>query len=621
MKGEQMSNPDAVGPVLAVIERHAGSRGDAPAILGPGDPAGLSYRRLAARMHAVRAALTGLGVRPGHRVAVVPSEDADSAALLLGVLATAACCPVNPLWSAAETQDYLDTLDVAVIVLADGAGTAATQQVAASKARAVALRFTGDEVAVEQRNAGRPAETAATGPYPDEALLLRTSGTTSIGKVVSLSGAGVVAAAQATVDAYRLTEADRRFNIMPFFHVQGLVGSLIAALVPGGSIVCAPAPDPATVLRHAVAAGATWLSATPTMHRLMVRHVPHDSGWPRESGWPGALRFVRCGSGALTERLRAELERGYGLPVVESYGMSEAHQIASTALPGGRGGAGLVPTGSEVAVLDEHGQVSAAADASGEIVIRGANVMSGYVWPPGLESPFVSGWLRTGDLGRLLPDGSFLITGRIKDMINVGGEKVSPFEVEAAMLSHPAVAEAVAFGIPDPVRDEQLGAVLVLRPGPTPGDEELRAYLGQRLAPVKVPRVFLRRTDIPVAGSGKIQRGSLAEMLAPELAGQLARAEQAAAAPDGRTAPRTPVEAMVKGLWSLVLKRDDIGVADDFMTLGGDSMAAMALLSLVEDSLGVAITPAELFTDVTTIEAMATAIGERTSGASEGTGR
>jgi acyl-CoA synthetase (AMP-forming)/AMP-acid ligase II/acyl carrier protein len=610
-----MSNPDAVGPVLAVIARHAESRGDAPAILGPGDPAGLSYRRLAARTHAVRAALTGLGVRRGHRVAVVPGEDADSAALLLGVLATAACCPVNPLWSAGETQDYLDTLDVAVIVLADGAGTAAAQQVAAAKAPAVALRFTGDEVVVEQRNAGRPAETAAIGPYPDEALLLRTSGTTSIGKVVSLSGAGVVAAAQATVDAYRLTGADRRFNIMPFFHVQGLVGSLIAALVPGGSIVCAPAPDPATVLRHAVTAGATWLSATPTMHRLMVRHVP------RESGWPGALRFVRCGSGALTDGLRAELERGYGLPVVESYGMSEAHQIASTALPGGRGGAGLIPTGSEVAVLDEHGQVTTAAGASGEIVIRGANVMSGYVWPPGLQSPFVSGRLRTGDLGRLLPDGSFLITGRIKDMINVGGEKVSPFEVETALLSHPAVAQAVAFGIPDPVRDEQLGAVLVLRPGARPGDEELRAYLGQRLAPVKVPRVFLRRTDIPVAGSGKIQRGSLAEMLAPELAEQLARAEQAASAPDGRTAPRTPVEAMVKGLWSLVLKRDDIGVADDFMALGGDSMAAMALLSLVEDSLGVAITPAELFTDVTTIEAMATAIAERASGASEGTGR
>jgi acyl-CoA synthetase (AMP-forming)/AMP-acid ligase II/acyl carrier protein len=615
MKGVQMSNPDAVSPVLAVIERHADGRGDASAILGPDDPAGLSYRRLAARMHAVRSALSGLGVRPGHRVAVVPGEDADSAALLLGVLATAACCPVNPLWSPAETQDYLDTLDVAVIVLADGAGTAAAQQVAGAKASAVALRFTGDEVVVEQRNAGRPAETAATGPYPDEALLLRTSGTTSIGKVVSLSGPGVVAAAQATVDAYRLTEADRRFNIMPFFHVQGLVGSLIAALVPGGSIVCAPGPDPATVLRQAVAAGATWLSATPTMHRLMVRHVPP------ESGWPGALRFVRCGSGALTEGLRAELERGYGLPVVESYGMSEAHQIASTALPGGRGGAGLVPTGSEVAVLDENGKVTTAAGASGEIVIHGANVMHGYVWPPGLPSPFVSGRLRTGDLGRLLPDGSFLITGRIKDMINVGGEKVSPFEVEAAMLSHPAVAEAVAFGIPDPVRDEQLAAVLVLRPGATAGDQELRAYLGQRLAPVKVPRVFLRRTEIPVAASGKIQRGSLAEVLAPELAQELARAEQSAAGPDGRTAPRTPVEAMVKGLWSLVLKREDIGVADDFLTLGGDSMAAMALLSLVEDSLGVAITPAELFTDLTTVEAMAAAIGERTGRAPEGTGR
>ncbi|AGL16511.1 non-ribosomal peptide synthetase [Actinoplanes sp. N902-109] len=608
-----MSNSDAAGPVLAVVERHAQSRGDAPAILRPGDEpgGGLSYRRLAARLHAVRAALTELGVRPGHRVAVVPGEDADSAALLLGVLATAACCPVNPLWSAAETQDYLDTLDVALIVLADGAGPAAAALVSAAKAPAVTIRFTGDEVTVLPQRGGRPAGTAATGPYPDEALLLRTSGTTSIGKVVSLSGAGVVAAAQATVDAYHLTGADRRFNIMPFFHVQGLVGALIAALVAGGSIVCAPAPDPATVLRTALDSGATWLSATPTMHRLMVRHVPADGTWP------GTLRFVRCGSGALTGGLRAELEAGYGLPVVESYGMSEAHQIASTPLPGDPPAAGLVPTGSEVGVVDRHGEVSTAVDASGEIVIRGANVMHGYVWPPGLASPWAGDWLRTGDLGRLLPDGSFLITGRVKEMINVGGEKVSPFEVEAAMLSHAAVAEAVAFGIPDPVRDEQLGAVLVLEPGAQLGDEEFRSYLGQRLAPVKIPRVVLRRPDVPVAESGKIQRGSLAAVLA----GELAAAERAAAQPRGRTAPRTPAEAMLKGLWSLVLKRDDLGVDDDFMILGGDSMAAMALLSMVEDSLGVAITPAELFTDVTTIAAMAAVIGERTAAAGGGAGR
>lgn len=619
-----MSNPEAGSPILAVIERHARTRGDAPAILVPGDPAGLSYQRLAGRMRAVRVALGELGVRPGHRVAVVPGEDADSAALLLGVLTAAACCPVNPVWSAAETQDYLDTLDVALIVLADGAGTAAAQQVAAAKAPSVTIRFTGEDALVEPQGGGHPAETAATGPYPDEALLLRTSGTTSIGKVVSLSAVGVVAAAQATVDAYHLTENDRRFNIMPFFHVQGVVGSLIASLLPGGSIVCAPAPDPATALRHALDSGATWLSATPTMHRLMVRHVPRD----RE--WPGPLRFVRCGSGALTAGLRTELETGYGLPVVESYGMSEAHQIASTPLPGDPGAAGLVPTGSQVAVLDRHGQVAVAADASGEIVIRGANVMHGYVWPPGLESPFVRGgsggdtggdtdggaWLRTGDLGRLLPDGSFLITGRVKEMINVGGEKVSPFEVEAAMLSHPAVAEAVAFGIPDPVRDEQLGAVLVLGPGATLGDEEFRAYLGQRLAPVKVPRLFLRRADIPVADSGKIQRASLAAVLAEELT-----AAEPAAEPGGRAAPRTPVQAMLKGLWSLVLKREDIGVDNDFMALGGDSLAAMALLSLVEDSLGVAITPAELFTDITTIEAMAAAIGERTSDTTRGAGR
>ena len=177
------------------------------------------------------------------------------------------------------------------------------------------------------------------------------------------------------------------------------------------------------------------------------------------------------------------------------------------------------------------------------------------------------------------------------------------------MLSHPAVAEAVAFGIPDRVRDEQLGTVLVLRQGVTLGDEEFRAYLGRRLAPVKVPRRFLRRAGIPAAESGKVRRNSLAAVLAEELA-----AAEPAGAPAVRAAPRTPAEAMVKGLWSLVLKREDIGVHDDFLVLGGDSLTAMALLSMVEDSLGVTLTPQELFTDVTTIEAMAAAIGERMSG-------
>ena len=598
--------------LLAAIDHHAVVRGDAPAILAPGErpAAALSYRRLARRIHAARRCLAGLGVRPGHRVAVVTGEDRDSGVLLLSVLSSAGCCPMNPIWPAAEAQEHLAALGAALVIVTGSAAAAATAQLAAVKAPVVTLRFTGDDEVVadrwhENRAIGEVAETA----YEDEALLLRTSGTTAAGKIVSLDAASVVAAAEASVRAYHLTETDRRLNIMPFFHVQGLVGSLATALLAGGSIVCVPAPDPVTVLRHAADTGATWLSATPAMHRMMLGHIAEH----RER--LGALRFVRCGSGALTSTLRAELEAGYGIPVVESYGMSEAHQIASTPLPPDPSATGLVPTGSRVAVLDPRGAVRTDPGASGEIVIQGANRMRGYVWPPGAESPFVDGWLRTGDLGRLLEDGSFLITGRAKEMINASGEKVSPFEVESAMLGHPAVREAAVFGIPDPVRDERLAAVVVLHDGSALADDEFRAFLGKRLAPFKVPRQILRRAAIPVEESGKISRRSLAAVLA----GELSAAAAAEAQPPSREAPRTPAEAMVRALWALVLRRDQIGVQDDFLALGGDSLTAVALLSMVEDSLGVAFSPLDLFTEVTTVAAMAEAIESRsvTPGAGE----
>lgn len=527
--------------VFSAISHHANRDPDAPAIL---DHAGdiFSYAELVEQIQLTTDRLKQFGLQRGHRVATVTGGDHASAVLLLSVLGTAACCPVNPAWAETEIKEYLDALGAILIISTESYTATVKKKLAGCGVPLCVFRWDARLPA-----GGRLEPTGgdlSSGPLApprfaeDDAVLLRTSGTTSTGKIVALDTSAVLAGAQASVNAYRLTESDRRLNIMPFFHVQGLVGSLITSLLAGSSIVCCPAGDPARAVQDIATSGATWLSATPTMHRLMLKEV----GNYRDQRL--GLRFVRCGSGALTQNLRAELEAGYGVPVIESYGMSEAHQIASTPLPPDPDAAGMVPTGSLVAILARDNQISSEPEEPGEILIKGANVMRGYVWPPDMPSGFLDGWLRTGDMGYINIDGSLTISGRIKDLINTGGEKVSPYEVEAAMMRHTAVSEAVAFGIPDDILGERPAAVVIVRPGETLDSNEFRSFLGQYIAPHKIPQQVVQRNDIPVTPSGKVSRSSLAVALEDELA----EVSESRAGEAGHELPSTATEAMLKGL-------------------------------------------------------------------------
>lgn len=403
--------------------------------------------------------------------------------------------------------------------------------------------------------------------------------------------------------AYEIDECDRRLNFMPLYHVQGLVGSVTASLVAHGSIVCTPGFEARRVPEWVREWGATWFSATPTMYQEILRS---GAGGLAELGSAG-LRFTRVGSSALPQTQRSQIEDAFLLPVVESYGMTEAHQIASTPLDRRRHRAGAVgpPTGSAIAILLPNGGGFGSPGELGEVVIRGANVVDGYVDDPQANREcFVDGWFRTGDLGLLDEAGYLVLRGRLKEIINRGGEKISPHEVDEALLEHPSVVEAVTFPVPDPTLQEAVGAAVVLDPDARLDEVELRRFASSRLAPHKVPRHIRFVEAIPrTAPGGKIRRDGLAAQIGVSVSDT--HNETMPAAPAGG------VESAVRGIWKEVLALPEIGLDDDFFFLGGDSLTGAQVLAMVFDVFGIELDPFAMYDKANTIAGMAHLIREQ----------
>jgi acyl-CoA synthetase (AMP-forming)/AMP-acid ligase II len=256
----------------------------------------------------------------------------------------------------------------------------------------------------------------------------------------------------------------------------------------------------------------TWYTAVPTMHQTILARAARHAQVIRDN----PLRFIRSSSSALPPQVIAELETTFNAPVVESYGMTEAaHQMASNPLPPAvrkRGSVGIA-AGPEVAIMDPEGRLLQAGE-NGEIVIRGANVTAGYQNNPKANAEaFTNGWFRTGDQGTMDPEGYVSITGRLKEIINRGGEKISPREVDEVLMDHPAVRQVVTFAVPHDKLGEDVAAAVVLREGAAATEKELREFLGSRLAAFKVPRTILFLDEIPKGATGKLQRIGLAQKL------------------------------------------------------------------------------------------------------------
>jgi len=569
-----------------LIAARAEAAPDAPSIAAPGR-APLSYRGLLECIHETAGTLSGLGIVTDDRVAVVLPNGPEMATAFLGVAAVAACAPLNPGLREGEFTSSFESLRVKALIHLAGMDSPALR--AAWELGIPLIPLTPIfEAEAGWFTLGERTGTAAFTGADDTALVLSTSGTTAKPKVVPLTHHNLCASARNIRASLALTPADCCLNIMPLFHIHGLVGALLSSLAAGACTVCTPGFNAPEFFSLVAASRPTWYSAVPTMHQaILAQAAGHQAVVDRRP-----FRFIRSCSAALPPQVMAKLEETLGAPVIEAYGMTEAaHQMASNPLPPSirkPGSVGL-PAGPEVAIMDDAGRLLPTGER-GEVVIRGENVMTGYAENPEANArAFTDGWFRTGDQGFLDRDGYLVLTGRIKEMINRGGEKLTPLEIDEALLDHPAVAQAVAFAVPHPWLGEEVAAAVVLRPGMALAERELRAFLAPRLADFKIPRKIVFLAEIPKGPTGKIQRIGLAEKLGVQDAFNMP--ETAAE----YVAPRTNLEAQLAELCAQVLGIERVGVDDNFLQSGGDSMLATLLLNRVRDAVQTTVSPIDFF--------------------------
>lgn len=501
-----------------IIEVLEGGAEHAPALSAPGGKP-LTYAALRAHVQTIMAALATQGIAPNDRVAIVLDNGPEAAAAFLSVGAAATAAPLNPSYRADEFEFYLTDLRAKLLVIGQGKESPVVE-VATRLGIPIARleprpeRGAGSfDLAFPSRDLTRPPGMSPKRPTSDDiALVLHTSGTTSRPKIVPLAHKNVCASAAHIRSTLALTADDRGLVIMPLFHIHGLIAGLLAPLSAGGEVSCTSGFNALKFFAWMEEVRPTWYTGVPTMHQAILLRASHNADVVRSN----RLRFVRSSSSAMPPTVIAELERLFGVPVIEAYGMTEAaHQMASNPLPPGARKPGTVgrAAGPDIRVVDSHGE-SVPAGTPGEIVIRGPNVMKEYESNPKANSEaFYNGWFRTGDQGVMDGEGYVSITGRLKEIIIRGGEKISPREVDEVIMLHPAVHQCVTFALPHEMLGEDVAAAVVLRQSTSADEKELRAFASTRLAPFKVPRKILILQEIPVGATGKLQRIGLAKKL------------------------------------------------------------------------------------------------------------
>ncbi len=462
------------------------------------------------------AALNAMGIGRGDRVGMVLPNGPEMAAAFIAVACGATTAPLNAAYRADEFEFYLSDLNAKALVIQQGMESPA-RAVAAARgipiielipASTAAGAFT---LAPEAPLSGTPTQPGFAGAQ-DVALVLHTSGTTSRPKIVPLRHINVTASAYHIGEMLALTPSDACLNIMPLFHIHGLIAAVLSSIAAGGAVSCTPGFNAFRFFAQFDEVRPSWFTAVPTMHQAILGLAGRNKALIER----GRLRFIRSSSSSLPPQVMTAVEEAFGVPVIESYGMTEAaHQMASNPLPPRPHYAGSVgiAAGPDVAIMDDDGNLLATGEL-GEIVIRGRNVTAGYENNPDANAKaFTNGWFRTGDQGTLDADGYLRLTGRLKEIINRGGEKISPLEVDTILMDHPAVAQVVTFGMPHSKLGEEVAAAVVLRDGHTLDEHGLRDFAGERLAPFKVPRKIVFLAEIPKGATGKLQRIGLAEKL------------------------------------------------------------------------------------------------------------
>lgn len=587
--------PELRTPVAA-LRKWSEEKPDSVAFISVGDEQ-TTWRTLMAGIDSLSAALAARGIDSASRVAMVVPNGPSAARAFLGVSATSVAAPLNPAATEDELVAAYDLLSPSAVLTTAAAGAAVRDS--ARRAGLPVLDLHEDGTLGTAAGGVPPA---AAPDLDDVALVLPTSGTTARPKLVPLTHRNLAHSAHNIGETLGLTQADRCLNMMPLFHIHGLMAALLASLVAGGQVVCAPGFVPDGFRGWLRATRPTWYTAVPTIHQAVLDLY-------RDASAAGhGLRFVRSSSSALPAPVLTGLERVFGVPVIEAYGMTEAaHQMTSNALPPAARKAGSVgrPNGLEVAVLEPAGSGLLATGQRGEVGVRGPNITRGY-WdaPEANAASFTAdGWFRTGDEGFLDEDGHLFLTGRIKELINRGGEKIAPREIEEALLRLAGVREAVAFAVPHSSLGEDIGLALVPSAGAELTEQAVREYARERLAHFKIPRHVLVLSEIPKGPTGKVQRATLAARFGLPGATTGPR-------PDLSRTPRSPLEVELLGLLRATAGVTGVGVLDDFVAAGCDSLQATRLLAAIRDRHGVALTVGDFYR-IGTVERLALTVTAR----------
>ncbi len=577
---------------------------------------GLTHEELHEFTGGIAARLRELGVSRKHRLAMVVDTGAEAVTCALSVMRCATALPLNPAYREAELEVRLRRLKADALLVGGGIAPAA-----ADAAKRLGIPVIGLE-ADPSAPAGLFSLRAEVGIGPrqqsseslpaDVALLMETSGTTGQPKKVPLMQANLCASARFSTRSLELGPEDRLLGVVPMHHVVGVALALIV-VNSGSGLYAAPANFNARFLDWMDEYRPTWIYVPPAT----LRDLAGQARVRREVVEKCGIRLIRSGSSSVAPEVLREAEEAFQAPVIEAYGMTEAAPlITCSPLPPAKrkaGSAGL-PAGCELRIAGPGG-VPARPGETGEILVRGPNVMSGYEDDAEANRhAFVDGWFRTGDLGWQDLDGYLFITGRVKELINRGGQKIAPREVEEALLRHPSVTEAAVFSMPHERLGEDVAAVVALRAGESASETELRRFATDLLADYKVPARVCLLKEIPKGPGGKVRRLELSRQLGPELA-------KKRSGPAKFVEPESALERQLARMWSEILRVERVGIDDDFFELGGDSFAAALLLAQVQESYALPSGVLERidFMDAPTIGAMAKVI-ERGAGTEHGAG-
>jgi len=589
-----------------LIKLHVEQNPDNIAILGL-DQKPTTYRDLFNQINQTIVFLNNLGVGQNDRVAIVLPNGPLMATSFLSIACGATCAPLNPAYTESEYEFFLDDLQAKAVLVESGSDNAVI---------GVARRFDIPIIFLSQSendSAGTfslhcaeefsPSSSPGTARTSDIALILHTSGTTSRPKMVPLTQKNLCISAENICNTLLLTPEDRCLNFMPLFHIHGLMAATLASISAGASIACMPGFYVTKFFGWVDEFSPTWYSAVPTMHQSILNRAKDNI----ETIKNFSLRFIRSSSSSLAPNIMSDIEDNFGVPVIEAYGMTEAsHQMACNPLPPGihkPGSVGL-PAGPQIGIMAENQPEFLPAHSVGEIVIQGDNVTLGYLNNDEANAKsYTKGWFRTGDQGYLDDDGYLFITGRIKEIINRGGEKISPREVDEVVLAHPGIEQVLTFAVPDEVLGEDVGIAIVLK-DENITEREIKRFAAQKLTPHKVPNYVKILSEIPKGPTGKLQRIGLAKKLGFE---EVRKDEIKTT----RTfiSPRNDCEKTICRVWQKILNIPEAGINNPFRSLGGDSMLATLVHLELEAIFGVHISLVDLY-EAETVEEQAKLILE-----------